>query len=387
MLGFLMTKLRIIIFILSLFVQNIVSAETGLCKTQASKNQSVSNHLNDMCNIIVKSDACKEIAEEDLIKFNSNSETAVSDIWGFVKGCTSGVLESAKELLTFLWDVINWAWDNSTSSKSREATSDAVAEYSNMAKLYLHTEFEKAYSRSSPPLQNLEAVQKMGGAVSKLLVDSLGDIISKNYEEFGCLNVQAKSKVMCKFIGEVFLPPAQALALLKYGPKATKQLPNLASVFNKAKPVVVLRRIKYRTIKLSGVYAGETEGKVFGTKVMYFTEAKAAKLKVSVSKEGKLLDISGKPLNVEKGIYVMDATGEIFIQPESIVGKIHHSSILAGKPVAAAGEITVEKGIIKYIDRNSGHYRPSAEKYKQVLDELESQGVVLSKDAIKNRGY
>lgn len=54
----------------------------------------------------------------------------------------------------------------------------------------------------------------------------------------------------------------------------------------------------------------------------------------------------------------MSDDGRIFASLFHEPQKFHHSSFLGGKPVASAGEIVVEKGIIKEVTRKSGHYQP-----------------------------
>jgi hypothetical protein len=77
----------------------------------------------------------------------------------------------------------------------------------------------------------------------------------------------------------------------------------------------------------------------------------------------------------------MDAQGNIYASTEQVVGQFHHSSFLAGQPVAAAGELQVEAGELKLISNKSGHYKPSPDLTAQALKVLESQGVDVSRVA------
>ena len=131
-------------------------------------------------------------------------------------------------------------------------------------------------------------------------------------------------------------------------------------------------------------------GKHFGgSKVKYLTEAERAAYKLSI-KDGKLYDANGKLFDTsdaasvfgggqEKAIFVMDEFGDIFASKTQVVGKFHHSSFLAGKPVAAAGEIEVVDGVIKTVTQRSGHYRPDPEYVQQFVRELKTMGVNTSK--------
>ncbi len=71
-----------------------------------------------------------------------------------------------------------------------------------------------------------------------------------------------------------------------------------------------------------------------------------------------------------KFIYVVDQYGQIFIGPNKAKNNFHHSSFLAGQPVAAAGHITILRGKITYIDNVSGHYKPTVYHFNQILNEL-----------------
>lgn len=66
-------------------------------------------------------------------------------------------------------------------------------------------------------------------------------------------------------------------------------------------------------------------------------------------------------------------------QPQPALGTLidkgfHHSSFLAGKPAAAAGEIRAKNGVLELISNSSGHYRPSIEYLKQVFLEFRDRG-------------
>ncbi len=108
---------------------------------------------------------------------------------------------------------------------------------------------------------------------------------------------------------------------------------------------------------------------------------------IYVDKDGKPLDTSKAqidksldPASTLKGafIFIMDENGEIYVADENLWNRVlnfHHSSFLAGKPVAAAGEIAFSAGRVTNISNISGHYRPSEIYTYQVLLELKSQGM------------
>ena len=75
-------------------------------------------------------------------------------------------------------------------------------------------------------------------------------------------------------------------------------------------------------------------------------------------------------------IFVMGQEGDIHMSSHKI-GKYHHSSLLAGQPVAAAGTMTVHDGKIEYLDSKSGHYRPTQIHMDQFLHRLLTQRVSM----------
>lgn len=72
-------------------------------------------------------------------------------------------------------------------------------------------------------------------------------------------------------------------------------------------------------------------------------------------------------------IFVLSARGSLHVSNQ-IIHQRHHSSILAGIPIAAAGEISVNDGTITYISNESGHYLPTLDHFLQVLHHLQKRG-------------
>ncbi|MFD4434121.1 hypothetical protein [Nocardia sp. NPDC058497] len=76
-----------------------------------------------------------------------------------------------------------------------------------------------------------------------------------------------------------------------------------------------------------------------------------------------------------RAIFVMDADGIIYSSPRHLLGRFHHSSFLAGGPVAAAGELVARNGRIVMVSDHSTHYRPAPRFTNQILDSLRAQGI------------
>ena len=76
-------------------------------------------------------------------------------------------------------------------------------------------------------------------------------------------------------------------------------------------------------------------------------------------------------------IYVLSAQGNLHVSNQEYQ-KRHHSSLLAGIPIASAGEIVVKDGKVTYISNSSGHYLPALDHFLQVLHHLQKRTVDLN---------
>jgi hypothetical protein len=63
---------------------------------------------------------------------------------------------------------------------------------------------------------------------------------------------------------------------------------------------------------------------------------------------------------------------------------VHHSTAVAGGPVAGAGILRVTAGQIEEIDDTSGHYKPQAEHLMQTLEWLRRQGMEVKDIDLKD---
>jgi hypothetical protein len=118
-------------------------------------------------------------------------------------------------------------------------------------------------------------------------------------------------------------------------------------------------------------YRGEElpDNGVWGTAVKYLPPEEREAFRLTFT-DGLIYDADGKRFdtreavslhsNLPKAIFVMNAAGEFFAAQRQIIGRFHHSSLAAGEPVAAAGEILVLDGLLFEISNKSGHYRQEA---------------------------
>jgi hypothetical protein len=146
---------------------------------------------------------------------------------------------------------------------------------------------------------------------------------------------------------------------------------------------------KYRTTPMNDAYVGEDlpNNNIWGTQVKYLSDAERAGYKLEF-RDGKIYDSSGRLFDTQdaatahsgggRAIFVMDENGNIYASKVQQVGEFHHSSLAAGQPVAAAGEMSVQDGVLKVISDKSGHYTPGRTYTQQALDSLQSSGIDTS---------
>ncbi|WP_342358420.1 hypothetical protein [Terrarubrum flagellatum] len=107
---------------------------------------------------------------------------------------------------------------------------------------------------------------------------------------------------------------------------------------------------------------------------------------------GLLTTIERRPLDTAKmvtafsgpgfAIYVVSAEGNLHVSSHS-AGLRHHSSLLAGAPVACAGEIKVDNGRIMMLTNKSGHYVPAPFYLAQVIRHFAQQGIAPDSYPVK----
>lgn len=147
-------------------------------------------------------------------------------------------------------------------------------------------------------------------------------------------------------------------------------------------------KVRWNVLQVDLDYAGEQFGAVFGKAVKYLSDVEREAYRVVV-RNGKLFyQESGKAVNTtakgskfghKAAIYVMDEFGNFFISENPIKHVFHHSSLMAGRPAAAAGEMYVENGVLKFINNQSGHYRPGPTYLEHALKQLRDNGLDVGK--------
>ena len=142
--------------------------------------------------------------------------------------------------------------------------------------------------------------------------------------------------------------------------------------------------VHYQTTPLRKPYQGEETGVVWGSKVEYLTPTQRVAYEITV-RDGKLYTADGALLTTGRrgAIFVMTEEGRLYAAPDIDPGYFHHSSFVAGAPVAGAGELYAKEGTLTEISDQSGHYEPGPEFTAQVLRRLRDLGVDLSQVVVR----
>ncbi|MFZ4077625.1 MAG: hypothetical protein ACOYKA_06540 [Legionellaceae bacterium] len=97
-------------------------------------------------------------------------------------------------------------------------------------------------------------------------------------------------------------------------------------------------------------------------------------------KNGGLFDSSSLISHGKKGFvaYTLNSNGELSVfEHHDMKDRMAHSSMNAGYPVVAAGELKIEQGELKIITTHSGHYNPSLFNVYRALAYFSHQGMEL----------
>ena len=163
-------------------------------------------------------------------------------------------------------------------------------------------------------------------------------------------------------------------------------------------------RSRFPTVSMLVQYRGEEK-----RGVKYFNSAERKAHRVFYCGQ-QLCDLQGVPLNsgveaplnrpkkfpklkenqnsrgVGLAIYVMDERGDLWVSFDAHPRKLHHSSLLSGAPVAAAGEMLIFNGILYGINNYSGHYQPPPIVIDRALSVLKERGVSTTGLLVKRFG-
>lgn len=144
---------------------------------------------------------------------------------------------------------------------------------------------------------------------------------------------------------------------------------------------------RFKRTEMDPRYAGENvPGNSIwpGKSVKYLNDEERKAYELTI-RDGKIYDANGNLFDTTsaatahsgggKAIFVMDENGKLYASTYHAPGEFHHSSFLGGKPVSGAGELEVVNGELRMITDQSGHYKPSQDYTRQVVENLQGKGI------------
>ncbi|RHY23400.1 hypothetical protein DYB32_009901, partial [Aphanomyces invadans] len=126
---------------------------------------------------------------------------------------------------------------------------------------------------------------------------------------------------------------------------------------------------------------GVSRAKLDRETVLYFDEAEREKFALDIRPDGRLVTRwDQQPINTGDDGWIFVLRDGVLYGSEKVtnqVPRIHHTSLVGGECVQAAGMIVVADGILQVMYPHSGHYRPSEHEVLVLLRFLQSKGIPL----------
>ena len=178
---------------------------------------------SNICDVVVKSDLCKEVDKNELVDCSDQSENDLNvKSFKFVKNCGIGFFyESLKEFVIFLKDMTVGIGSFIFDGEYRQEVADQAGEYWDSLQNYVAIEYAKEFDRTG---SKTLAMANVGKNLISLCFQKMGDAIAKSYYRLGCYNQAKRQEKMCQTLGEFVMPPAVALGLIFKGPALVKKL-------------------------------------------------------------------------------------------------------------------------------------------------------------------
>ena len=159
---------------------------------------SLDNASRTFCEAVVSSEVCQSVEKKDLMNCAQYEESKDLSVVELLKGCGYGVLNTTKQIVSFIWSMIKII-------ANPEQTFQEASEYFESVKLYIATEYDKAYDRASPPFRKTKATSAVAGQSMNIFFNAIQNYLSTEYKEFGCLNAQARTEKICTAISDVIV--------------------------------------------------------------------------------------------------------------------------------------------------------------------------------------
>ena len=198
-----------------------------ICKKHNQvSNLTLAENLETICNVVIKSELCQEVAEEYLLDCRTITHRPQLNFWDYYKGCGKGGIDSIAGLIEFTWLFINAVKEDNGVSRLLKNNHNAGKEYSNGIRLYLHNEYEKAYANMSDPNRSIKAIKTVTKSFSKKLMNALLKWIDEKVDVLGCLNFESRTRMACSLMTDFILPSKGASMVAKHGSKRAAKIFN-----------------------------------------------------------------------------------------------------------------------------------------------------------------
>lgn len=146
----------------------------------------------------------------------------------------------------------------------------------------------------------------------------------------------------------------------------------LMALFSLAGPSLLAEPVCLQLISMLSKYVQEDLER--GVHRFSETEQEQARLRLL---EGRYRDSEGRLANFNGlKMFVADQKGHL-VADYRYSHQVHHSSLAAGQPVSMAGWLSIKDGVPQTVFNGSGHYQPSLEELRRLIQFWRTQNVPL----------
>ena len=145
------------------------------------------------------------------------------DFVDFFGGCIQGAVSAGMTLMKLIYTILKSAtiWNIPKNAKTKY---QEVSESMESVLLYLSNEYDRAYEEASPPFRSIKAARGVGSFILGRIFNNISDHLSEGHQKFQCMNLQARTRMICQLAGEFLMPPITAVAVFKWGLRGSKGL-------------------------------------------------------------------------------------------------------------------------------------------------------------------
>ena len=202
---------------LGIFDEPAVSVFEKSCSSMTFA--SLDNASRTFCEAVVSSEVCQSVEEKDLMDCTQYEESKELSGMEFLRGCGSGAAKSVVEIVRFVWEIVK-------AIVNPVETYQETSEYFESVKLYIATEYDKAYEEASNPFRRARAASAVAAQSTNIFLKAIQNLISTEYQEFGCLNAQARTEMICKIGSDVLVGIGSGGLVTVKGIKVLKKIKN-----------------------------------------------------------------------------------------------------------------------------------------------------------------